>query len=125
MPPVLKSIFIFRYWRPNGIYWSKKTASARSSIASINYFTHFILGGVLLLLCIILASFFLYSFCKKHFCPGISHREYVIVPTEHTATNGQIVLKKFSSEGKKIIGLFCSTLTFYNSLHMYIHFFQI
>ena len=44
----------------------------------------------------------------------------MIVPTEHTATNGQIVLKKFSSEGKKIMGLFCSTLTFYNLLCTYI-----
>ena len=64
------------------------------------------LGGVLLLLCIILASFFIYSYCKKHFCPGLSHRQYVIVPTEHTSGNGQIVLKKFSSEGKPILHYF-------------------
>ena len=59
------------------------------------------LGGVLLLLCIILASFFICGFCKKHCCPtgGIIQRQYVIVPTEQTGTNGQIVLKKFSSEG--------------------------
>ena len=64
------------------------------------------LGGVLLLLCIILASFFIYSYCKKHFCPGLSHRQYVIVPTEHTSGNGQIVLKKFSSECKPILHYF-------------------
>ena len=60
------------------------------------------LGGVLLLLCIILAAFFVYSACKKHFCPGSLSAEYVIVPTEQNGQHGaqQIVLRKFSNEGK-------------------------
>ena len=60
------------------------------------------LGGVLLLLCIILASFFVYNLCVK--CFGINRvgrQQYVIVPTENTnGQNGQIVLRKFSTEGK-------------------------
>ena len=55
------------------------------------------LGGVLLLLCIILAAFFVYNYCNKHF--GNS-RQYVIVPAENGTPNGQIVLRKFSTEGK-------------------------
>ena len=56
------------------------------------------LGGILLFLCIILATFFVWSLCSRH-C-GRGSRQYVIVPAEQTAQNGQIVLRKFSTEGK-------------------------
>ena len=84
------------------MFWQQKYYGDNMDMDLINVIIYVCasLGGVLLLLCIILASFFVYSFCKKHFCPGISHREYVIVPTEQNGVNGQIVLKKFSSEGK-------------------------
>ncbi len=71
-----------------------------------------ILGGILLLLCIILAAFFIYGFCKKHFgCDPLlfeSNNRYVIVPSENNAENGQIILRKYSSEG--IISPFISQL---------------
>ena len=44
------------------------------------------LGGVLLLLCIILAAIFLYSVCRKNLCPGSSNRQYVIVPTDQESS---------------------------------------
>ena len=76
------------------------------------------LGGVLLLLCIILASFFLYNVCVKYFGIGIIGRQqYVIVPTENTnGQNGQIVLRKFSTEGKdcsslKVFRYLCQSIT--------------
>ena len=76
------------------------------------------LGGVLLLLCIILASFFLYNVCVKYFGIGIIGRQqYVIVPTENTnGQNGQIVLRKFSTEGKdcsslKVFMYLCQSIT--------------
>ena len=67
------------------------------------------LGGVLLLLCIILAAIFLYSVCRKNLCPGSSNRQYVIVPTDQEGQNGSIVLRKFSTEGNDLVSNFAKT----------------
>lgn len=37
-----------------------------------------VLGGILLLLCVILVSFFIYTMCRKHCFPGIG--QYSVVP---------------------------------------------
>ena len=72
------------------------------------------LGGVLLLLCIILASFFVYNLCVKYFGIGrIGRQQYVIVPTENTnGPNGQIVLRKFSTEDLEKNGIVSTSITF-------------
>ena len=69
------------------------------------------LGGVLLLLCIILAAIFLYSVCKKNLCPG-SSRQYVIVPADSEGQNGSIVLRKFSTEDLEKNGIISSSISF-------------
>merc|ERR1712008_640597 len=70
--------------------------------------------GVLLLLCIILASFFLYNVCVKYFGIGrIGRQQYLIVPTENTnGQNGQIVLRKFSTEDLEKNGILSTSITF-------------
>lgn len=72
------------------------------------------LGGILLLLCIIIAAFFIYGYCIKHFS-RVSPRQYVIVPTHQgpeDQQNGQIVLRKFSTEDLEKSGILQTSLKF-------------